>query len=61
LCLPGREFLTNRFHGEVSETMVFRRTALEEATAALMAENGIPRRGTADVLAAWTGREAARR
>ena len=41
--------------------MVFPRKALEEATAALMAENGIPRRGTADILAVWAGKEAARR
>ena len=55
------EFLTIRFHGEVSETVVFPRKAVEEVTAELMAENGIPKRGTNDVMAVWNSRaEAAR-
>ena len=40
------EFLTIRFHGDFAETLVFPRKAVEEATAGLMAENGIPKRGT---------------
>jgi hypothetical protein len=44
------EYLTIRFHGELSETLVFPRKAIEEATSELMAENGIPRRGSDDVL-----------
>jgi hypothetical protein len=47
------EYLTFRFAGELSETLVFRRRELEAATSEVMAENGIPRRGSADVLAVW--------
>jgi hypothetical protein len=47
------EFLTIRFCGEFSETLVFPRTAMESATKDLMDENGIPRRGTPDVMAIW--------
>jgi hypothetical protein len=50
------EFLTIRFHGDLSETMVLRRKAIEEATTPLMAEHGIPRRGTEDVMAVWDAR-----
>ena len=49
------EFLSIRFHGDLSETMVFRRKSVEEATAQVMAENGIPRRGSDDLMAAWAG------
>jgi S1-C subfamily serine protease len=52
------EYLTIRFHGEMSATLVFPRAAMEKATADLMAENGIPRRGTADVIAAWDAKAA---
>ena len=37
------EFVTIRFFGEYSQTLVFRRKAMELATAELMSENGIPR------------------
>jgi hypothetical protein len=47
------EYLTVRFHGELSETLVFPRKAIEEATSELMAENSIPRRGSDDVLTVW--------
>lgn len=49
------EFLTIRFHGEIAETPVFRRKELEEITPELMAENGIPRRGSEEVMAVWKG------
>jgi S1-C subfamily serine protease len=47
------EFLTFRFAGDFSETLVFRRKELEASTSELMAENGIPRRGSADILIVW--------
>ena len=48
------EFVTLRFHGAVgAETMVFRRKELDESTAELMADNGIPKRGTEDAMAVW--------
>jgi hypothetical protein len=47
------EFITFRFHGEFSETIVLPRKAVEDATLELLAENGVPRRGTDDVLAVW--------
>ena len=52
------EFLTLRFCGELTETMVFRRAAMEEATEQVMAENGIPKRGTDDVMIVWNARAA---
>jgi hypothetical protein len=52
------EYLTLKFFGEVSETMVFPRKALEESTVELMAENGIPRRGSTDLMAVWSGSAA---
>ena len=55
------EYLTIRFHGEVSETLVFPRKALEAATAELMAENGIPRRGSEDVTTVWGAHPTAAR
>jgi hypothetical protein len=33
--------------------MVFRRKAMLDATEPLMGQNGIPRRGSEDLLAAW--------
>jgi S1-C subfamily serine protease len=47
------EFLTIRFHGELSETMVFRRKAIEDATPGLMAEHGIPSRGSEELMQVW--------
>ncbi len=47
------EFLTIRFHGEPSETMVFRRRAIHEATSPLMAEHGIPSRGSESLMEIW--------
>ncbi len=47
------EFLTIRFFGDYSEVLVFRRKAIEDATAELMSENGIPRRGSAEIMAVW--------
>ena len=52
------EYLTFRFAEDYSETLVFRRQAMLEATEPLMSENGIPRRGTDDVLAVWSGKFA---
>jgi S1-C subfamily serine protease len=46
------EFLTLRFAEDGAETMVFRRQAMLDATEPLMSQNGIPRRGSDDVLAA---------
>jgi hypothetical protein len=61
LLRDGRgESLTIRFFGEMSETLVFPRKAIEEATPELMAENGIPKRGTDDVMAVWGARAATR-
>ena len=53
------EFVTIRFFGRGTETLVFRRKALEEATVDVMAENGIPRRGSEDVMAVWERKPAA--
>lgn len=47
------EFLTLRFHNELAETLVFRRDAIEEATNEVMADNGIAKRGSDDVMAIW--------
>ena len=44
------EFLTFRFAEDGSETLVFRRQAILEATEPLMSQNGIPKRGTDDVM-----------
>ena len=52
------EYLTFRFAEDYAETLVFRRKAMLEATEPLMSENGIPRRGTDDVLAVWNGKVA---
>jgi len=41
-----------------SELLVFRRKAIEEATAELMSENGIPRRGSADIIAVWNAKKS---
>ena len=50
------EYLTFRFAEDYSETLVFRRKAMLDATESLMSENGIPRRGSDDVMAAWNGK-----
>jgi S1-C subfamily serine protease len=55
------EYLTIRFWGELSETMVFNRKVIEEATAELMAENGIPRRGSEELTAVWSAKPVAAR
>ena len=55
------EFLTIRFFGEFSETLVFRRKAMEVATAELMSENGIPRRGSDELMAVWNARSTVQR
>ena len=47
------EYVTIRFADDRSEALVFRRREIEAATSEVMAENGIPRRGTPDVLAVW--------
>ena len=47
------EFLTFRFAERGSETMVFRRKAMLDATESLMSQNGISRRGSDDVLPVW--------
>jgi PDZ domain len=52
------EFLTFRFSEDYSETLVFRRKAMLDATEPLMSENGIPKRGSDEVLAAWNGKAA---
>jgi S1-C subfamily serine protease len=52
------EYLTFRFAEDFAETLVFRRKAMLEATEPLMSENGIPRRGTDDVLAVWNSKVA---
>jgi hypothetical protein len=44
------EFLTIRFAEDGAETMVFRRRAMLDETESLMSQNGIPRRGSDDVL-----------
>jgi S1-C subfamily serine protease len=50
------EYLTFRFAEDYTETLVFRREAMLQATEPLMSENGIPRRGSEDVLAVWNGK-----
>jgi S1-C subfamily serine protease len=52
------EFMTIRFHNEVSETLVLARKEVEAATPELMLENGIPRRGSPDVLQVWSCKTA---
>ncbi len=52
------EYLTFRFAEDYAETLVFRRKAMLEATETLMSENGIPRRGSDDVLTVWNAKVA---
>ncbi len=47
------EYVIFRFAEDGSETLVFRRKELEAATADVMSENGIPRRGTSNVMTVW--------
>jgi hypothetical protein len=47
------EFLTFRFAEDGAETMVFHRKAMLDATEPLMSQNGIPHRGSDDVLPVW--------
>ena len=44
------EFLTIRFAEDGADTMVFRRKPMLDATESLMSQNGIPRRGSDDIL-----------
>jgi hypothetical protein len=53
------EFLTFRFAEDGAETLVFRRQAMLEATEPLMSQNGIPRRGSDDVLPVWAAKPVA--
>jgi S1-C subfamily serine protease len=54
LLRDGRgEFLTIRFFGEISETLVFPRKVIEDASPGLMGENGIPKQGTEDTMDVW--------
>jgi S1-C subfamily serine protease len=55
------EYLTFRFAEDYAETLVFRRKAMLDATETLMSENGIPRRGSDDVLTVWNGKTTASR
>jgi hypothetical protein len=50
------EFVTIRFFGDYSEVLVFRRKAIDDATAELMSENGISRRGSAELIAVWNAK-----
>jgi hypothetical protein len=52
------EYVIFRFAEDGAETLVFRREELEAATAEVMSENGIPRRGTPDLLAVLSGKGA---
>jgi hypothetical protein len=57
LLRDGRgEYLTIRFFGGISETLVFPRRAIEDSTPELMRDNGIHKRGTDDVMAIWDSR-----
>jgi S1-C subfamily serine protease len=53
------EFLTFRFAEYGAETMVFRRKAMLDATEPLMSQNGIPHRGSDDVMATWVTKPVA--
>ena len=53
------DFLTMRFAEDGAETLVFRRTAMLDATEPLMGQSGIPRRGSEDVLAVWVTKPVA--
>jgi hypothetical protein len=55
------EYLTIRFLGEMSETLVFTRRAIDDSTPELMRENGITKRGTDDVMDIWDARAASTR
>jgi S1-C subfamily serine protease len=55
------EYVTIRFHSEFCETLVFPRKAMETSTADLMAENGIPRRGSEEALLVWGAKTASTR
>jgi S1-C subfamily serine protease len=55
------EYVTFRFAEDHAETLVFRRKEMEAATAEVLSENGIPRRGTPDVMAVWENRSSSSR
>ncbi len=46
-------YLEFRFADELPEVLVFRRQEFLDATAEVMTESGIPRRGSAELLAIW--------
>jgi S1-C subfamily serine protease len=50
------EYLTFRFHGEMAQMLVFSRKAIEDATSELMIENGIPRRGSEELMTLWNSK-----
>jgi hypothetical protein len=55
------EYVTFRFAEDHVETLVFRRRDLEAATAEVMADNRIPRRGTPEVMAIWESKPSTSR
>jgi hypothetical protein len=55
------EFVAFRFAEDRAETLVFRLKELEEATKEVMSENGIPRRGSPEMLAVWNSKPASTR
>jgi S1-C subfamily serine protease len=55
------EYVTFRFAEDHAETLVFLREELEAATTEVMSENGIPRRGSPDVMAVWERKQPSSR
>jgi S1-C subfamily serine protease len=55
------EYVIFRFAEDGSETLVFRRKELEAATPDVMSENGIPRRGSANVMTVWESKPSSSR
>jgi S1-C subfamily serine protease len=51
-------FLTFRFSEEGSETLIFHRQAMLDATEPLMKQNGIPGRGSDNVMIVWNSKRA---
>jgi S1-C subfamily serine protease len=47
------KYLTFRFAEDLSPTLVFRRQEMEAATETIMADNGIPRRGSPELMEVW--------
>ncbi len=48
-----KEYLIITFEGHFAEKLVFRKSAIEKATEEILSENGISRRGSADMMAVW--------